>query len=156
MNWEAIGAIGEIVGALAVVISLIYLASQIRVQNREAQIACAHEISVGFRESIASTQDPYIAALTLKAFRDFDGLEEAEKLQFFSISQSYLRVWEEAHYQYQQARLDEGMWRAMNTQFTDLMAAEAIQKVWALRKHTYHPNFRLYIESVKPGKLTWG
>ena len=33
MNWEAISAIGEIVGALAVVISLVYLAAQIRNQN---------------------------------------------------------------------------------------------------------------------------
>jgi hypothetical protein len=30
MNWEAIGAIGETVGALAVILTLIYLAFQIR------------------------------------------------------------------------------------------------------------------------------
>jgi len=34
MHWEAIGAVGEIVGALAVVLSLIYLAIQVR-QNSE-------------------------------------------------------------------------------------------------------------------------
>ena len=34
MNWDAIGAVGEIVGAFAVVVSLIYLALQIR-QTRE-------------------------------------------------------------------------------------------------------------------------
>ena len=30
MNWEALGAMGEIVGVTAVVVSLIYLALQIR------------------------------------------------------------------------------------------------------------------------------
>ena len=30
MNWEAIGAIGEIVGAVAVVLTLAYLAIQVR------------------------------------------------------------------------------------------------------------------------------
>jgi hypothetical protein len=30
MNWEAIGAIGEIVGSFAVLITLIYLAQQIK------------------------------------------------------------------------------------------------------------------------------
>ena len=30
MNWDAIGAVGEIVGALAVVVTLIYLAVQTR------------------------------------------------------------------------------------------------------------------------------
>ena len=31
MNWDAIGAIGELVGALAVFLTLIYLATQIRI-----------------------------------------------------------------------------------------------------------------------------
>ena len=34
MNWEAIGAVGEIVGAVAVVGTLFYLAIQIRQNNR--------------------------------------------------------------------------------------------------------------------------
>ena len=34
MNWEAIGAMGEIAGALAVVASLLYVAGQIRQSNR--------------------------------------------------------------------------------------------------------------------------
>jgi len=34
MNWEAIGAVGEIIGALAVVITLFYLAVQLREAKR--------------------------------------------------------------------------------------------------------------------------
>ena len=30
MNWDAIGAIGEIAGAIAVILTLVYLASQVR------------------------------------------------------------------------------------------------------------------------------
>jgi hypothetical protein len=37
MNWDAIGAIGEVIGATAVVLSLIYLATQVRVSNRLAR-----------------------------------------------------------------------------------------------------------------------
>ena len=45
MNWEAAGAIGEIVGALAVFITLAYLAVQIR-QNTGAVRAAALDSSV--------------------------------------------------------------------------------------------------------------
>jgi hypothetical protein len=38
MNWDAIGAIGEIIGAAAVLITLIYLALQVR-QARKMQLA---------------------------------------------------------------------------------------------------------------------
>ena len=37
MNWEAAGAIGEIAGALAVVLSLVYLARQVGMSNRLAR-----------------------------------------------------------------------------------------------------------------------
>jgi len=37
MNWDAIGAIGEIIGAIAVVVTLIYLSIQVRHSNREAR-----------------------------------------------------------------------------------------------------------------------
>ena len=39
MNWEAIGTVGEIVGAFAVVASLAYLAVQIRTQVRQQKKA---------------------------------------------------------------------------------------------------------------------
>ena len=57
MNWDAAGAIGEIVGAFAVVMSLIYLASKIRIQNREARISSVHDITEAFRLAITSFQD---------------------------------------------------------------------------------------------------
>jgi hypothetical protein len=37
MNWAAIGAIGEIVGAVAVVVTLAYLAIQVRQNTRMMQ-----------------------------------------------------------------------------------------------------------------------
>ncbi len=38
MNWEAIGAIGEILGALAVFVTLIYLAVQIKQNTRSMDV----------------------------------------------------------------------------------------------------------------------
>ena len=37
MNWDALGAIGEIIGAAAVLATLFYLAAQIKMQNRELE-----------------------------------------------------------------------------------------------------------------------
>jgi predicted small secreted protein len=37
MNWDALGAIGEIIGAIAVLATLYYLAAQIKMQNRELE-----------------------------------------------------------------------------------------------------------------------
>ncbi len=43
MNWEAIGAAGEILGALAVVASIVYLSSQIRSNTRATKASAGFE-----------------------------------------------------------------------------------------------------------------
>jgi len=43
MNWDAIGAVGEILGALAVFASLIYLALQIKQNTQSLRASAKHE-----------------------------------------------------------------------------------------------------------------
>ncbi len=44
MNWDAIGAVGEILGAIAVVVSLVYLATQINTSNKAVRQSSLHEL----------------------------------------------------------------------------------------------------------------
>lgn len=55
INWEAIGAIGEVVGAVAVVISIIYLALQIRQSGRIGRFTAHQTLS----ESLSSIMEPF-------------------------------------------------------------------------------------------------
>lgn len=50
MNWDAIGAIGEIVGASAVLITLIYLATQVRRSNELSLFSASKEIVNQFND----------------------------------------------------------------------------------------------------------
>ena len=79
MNWEVVGVIAEVVGAAAVVISLIYLATQIRQNNKQVgeQIRAlklqAYDSSAdtfsSFRLAIAAS--PQIASL-MRGFATMD------------------------------------------------------------------------------------
>jgi hypothetical protein len=80
VNWEAAGAIGEIVGAAAVVVSLVYLASQIRTQNREARAASVHQVMHEY--SISRLHEPAMADLWVAAIEDFGSLSSSERLRF--------------------------------------------------------------------------
>ena len=113
VNWEAIGAVGEIIGAFAVVLSLLYLAIQIRSQNRESRIASVHELNESFRSATTSFQNPNLADVFARAKDDFESLPETERLQFISMVQGIMRVWEDAFHQHQQKRLNDTQWQAM-------------------------------------------
>ena len=52
MNWEAIGAVGEILGALLVGVTLIYLAVQLRQNTRATRAATLQEIQRDLRRDL--------------------------------------------------------------------------------------------------------
>jgi len=56
VNWEAISAIGQIVGALAVVISLIYVVREIRSNARAALLG----IALGLLGAAKWPQSPFM------------------------------------------------------------------------------------------------
>ena len=86
MNWEAIGAIGEIGGAFAVVATLIYLARQIRESTQATRITAYHQAteqlwSVG----VAVSKDSELAEILARTFAggiDSLALPDRMRLEF--------------------------------------------------------------------------
>ena len=93
MNWEAIGAIGEVVGAVAVISTLIYLAVQIRQNNRNLAEATSASISQSFA-SINSriSSDEQFAELFIRGRDDIDALNPVELERFRAFVQDILNV----------------------------------------------------------------
>ena len=83
MNWEAIGAIGEIVGAAAVLITLVYLASQVRqntAQTREAMLQDSVDTVSVYEQAILNNRQ--VAELIIQGRNDLSNLDEADHLRF--------------------------------------------------------------------------
>ena len=149
MNWEAIGAIGELVSAFAVVGTLAYLAVQIRAQNRESRMSGMHDISAAFRDNIATYSDPVKADIYVRGNENFDSLSDAERFSLIAGNQSILRVWEEAFHQHREDRLDQHIWDVMVKQYASVLSAQSFARVWELRKEYYDPSFRDFVDDLQ-------
>ncbi len=57
MNWDAVGAIGEIVGAAAVVATLLYLAIQVRNSTVQARASAYQATGIAFGQYFLSLDD---------------------------------------------------------------------------------------------------
>lgn len=155
INWEAIGAIGEIVGALAVVASLIYLATQIAVQNREARIASMHDISSAHRDSLAAISEGVMADVFDKALDDFDNLSRADTFRVIGFVYRFFRVWEEAYFQHQAGRLEDRMWDSMSRQFSAYLSLVPFRRIWDLRGQYFDPQSRGFVDSLDADSLAF-
>jgi hypothetical protein len=91
MNWEATGAIGETIGALAVFLTLIYLAMQIR-QNTNTVQASAVDASVSRVTSVRQSifENAEVAQIHVKGLADADDLNEESRTRFRLIMHNVL------------------------------------------------------------------
>jgi hypothetical protein len=64
MNWEAISAVGRLVGAVAVLVTLIYLAVQIRQNTAAVATATCESTMIGFNDiNVVVASHPLLASL---------------------------------------------------------------------------------------------
>ena len=112
MDWIAVGAIAEIVGAIAVVLTLAYLALQVNHGTQAARRAAAAEAVSAVREANAHlADDPTAAAIFWKGV---DGLEnlstEEQKAQFGIMTFNLFKTCEHLHYQWLVGAMDSEVW----------------------------------------------
>lgn len=67
MNWDAIAAIGQVLGSVAVFVTLIYLSIQTRHAKDATQRAISQGRSEAYRHQFAWAAEPRMAAIAVKA-----------------------------------------------------------------------------------------
>lgn len=90
MNWEAVGAIAEALGAIAVFVSLIYVAVQIRQNTKQASRNVEANQLAAFERNVESGNrirelmilHPDLAQLLLSGFKSYAALERSDKFRF--------------------------------------------------------------------------
>lgn len=103
MNWEAIGAVGEILGAGAVLVTLVYLAVQIRhVREQNQSNALDHIIESlnDFAGRVAGSDS--LAEIMTRGRLSYSSLSDDEKLRFDMIHYHYLNNLESWYVQHHQ------------------------------------------------------
>jgi hypothetical protein len=97
INWEALGAVGEVVGAIAVVVTLLYLTVQLRQNTRTVE----HSIQRGVHEDGAEwmyklVENPELTEL-YRSGMNGDDLSSNDRLRFgLLLSQLFLH-WNHAY-----------------------------------------------------------
>ncbi len=82
MNWEAVGAIAETLGAIAVIVSIAYLAMQVRQTRLQLQAQAEDNIMSRAFEAYSPVYDGDHARVFRKGLRAPDTLDEDEAFLF--------------------------------------------------------------------------
>jgi hypothetical protein len=103
MNWEAIGTIGEIVGSMAVVISLVYVSLQIRHANKQSELdALRHTWDATMLFCDRMSESLETASIVNRGRHSLESLDENEYLIFEHIHHRLLTTLESWYMQVSQ------------------------------------------------------
>lgn len=94
MNWEAVGVIAEVVGAGAVVMTLVYLAVQIRQSNFQAQGEAYSSWLITWNDTIKGwINDRETIDVLQKGFADFTSLPHVDQAIFAQQLAALVNHW---------------------------------------------------------------
>ena len=149
MNWEAVSAVGQIIGAIAVVISVVYLAVQVRSNARQMRLASMRSMSDAFNRWLQSmAENPHIGELWYRGMRDFDSLEGGDLARYSALMDHQFRIYEDMYYQKVEGHLDPRVWRGFEAPMRDIIAYPGIQAWWRSRAHWFSKEFGKFVDEL--------
>jgi hypothetical protein len=135
MNWEALTAIAGLLGAIGVIVTLIYLSAQIKQNNnqlRGAATTAVFEYQRTLTEMLTTNTELY--KIALRGNEDFNPLNAWEKQQFTLWCLHETSMWEMCHKLHQQGALDEALYLGKKAYWLQLHSSPGRREWW--KNHT--------------------
>jgi len=156
MNWDAIGAIAELLGAVGVIASLVYLATQIR-QSREQMSQNTRAMRAGsYQQYLAHLNDhmnrpgdnPEHSEIIRMGLADFTRLNEKDSFRFNLWIAGASHAFDNALYQYRAGMLDEDRWQKHYADVRGFFQSPGVAQWWRAAPPNVSPEFIALVEEI--------
>ena len=150
MSLSDLASLGSFVSGLAILVSLIFVAWQLR-QNTEAVRASssqAHEVELhDVLRPIIENDD--VAELFRIGFeRGLRALSDNQRVRYMVIMSGISRYYQASWLRWHRGRLDKAQWHSVESNFRDLFPHAGFQEYWRVRQNWYSPEFRAWVDSL--------
>ena len=147
MNWEAIGALGEIVGALGVILTLAYLAVQVRQNTEEMRSGQTQDlIEANSEANYFMASDEKLAELMQIGMVEPSELSATDQFRFNVFWFAAYNRFDFAYHQFIRGRLDPELWEKMDYEIPLYLNLPGSRAWWERDKPRFSKKFVAYVE----------
>jgi len=147
VNWEMIGALAELLGAVAVVISILYVSQQLRDSSASARRGANHELLDATNNAfVALAENAELAGLWGRGLYDFSSLNPIERIRFSAILLNIVYMWEESFHAAKAGLVDAFAFERTKGPRDELVALPGFRAWWAVRRDWVGDEFRAYMD----------
>ena len=147
---EDFGNLGDFLGGIAVIVTLIYLARQIRESTKVARLQTLQTIkSDALQLRIAGLQNPEIAVILAKSIEDSSSFTTAERIRFNLLCAGVFENFDQSYQAAATGLIDDfGNEHLLRS----YLSQEAVRQWWSEGRDLFHPDFVAHVEkAVLPG-----
>jgi len=153
---QLLGNLGEFVGAIAVVITLAYLAIQIRRSRAATEANTKHLQSAALRDMTARMEsralllasDSEFAGRVFRSYTDSESLTDLDRFQLGWYLASWVTDFEEAYRQYSLGTIPEAALNSRTANMAELLQFPGAREVWNLLLLRTDPDFSTWANST--------
>jgi hypothetical protein len=150
MNWDAIGAVGQILGAAAVFISLGYLAVQLKISNVTARHSSQNAFLADYGRMLESLyKDPELVQLLRHTLaHGFNRLKGAEQQRVHYVMVQNHMLTFNMYLQMQAGHFDRRIANPLIHYFASICKAPAVREWWEPQRGLWDRGYIAYIDSL--------
>ena len=149
MDLSRLADLAEIFGTAAIVVSLVYVAIQIRQNTKGMRLTAAQNVSRDLQNSLSLiASDTEFAEVHIKGMRDIESLSAGERHRFYVYVWHFLRSMENAYYQNKSGALEPYVWEGMVKAMSLATATNGYTAFWNDRKQFFSEEFQSYYNRV--------
>ena len=131
MNWDVGAAIGEMIEAVAVVVSVAYLAIQIRKQTEQSRLAATREIATQYSGILNRIiEDEKFSSIYLRGVQDYASLQNEERIRVALLFQRMMTLMEQQYLHIANGHIDPKFFDSANRTFFEWLTFPGTQAWW--------------------------
>ena len=147
MNLNDLANLGQIVGAVGVMVTLVYVALQIRQNTNAVRAATAqtvHEHFASWYHLLAS--DDSLSQVVIDGLKDYGSLSEKDKARFVAMVMAFLSYSQNAFLKWRQGMLEPSLWLGWEQVIMNLTGSPGGRAFWKERAYLFGEEFRRHVE----------
>jgi hypothetical protein len=149
VNWEALGAIANLLAAIGVIATLIYLSIQIRQNTKAVRSSSIQNLVQSFSTTAqAAVENEFIIPLLLKANADAEALTEEERARLHFWFIMTFRRFEGVYFQRDLGIVDAEVIDGFERSHIAILASKSAQQWWVDSKEIFNSGFVSYLEEL--------
>jgi hypothetical protein len=142
-------SIAEVVGALAIVISLVYVGIQVKDSSRAVRSAAANDANVATQSwylEIGSNQQT--SELWLAAMLSEEPLARDEEFQFLMMTHAAFLAFQNSYFLAEEGTIDEELREAITVAVIGVKDLPGMERYWRQRRSYLHRGFAEYVDEL--------